>query len=266
MAQEGAADFKALYASAAYEEALAALAPLDTVEAYQYKALCLLALGRPDDAKAIITTLVTTSPTFVPSPEEMPPRLVELVASTRRTLLPAIARRTFAEGREHFAARQTEDAIREFSLVITLVSDPAFEDASTALDLKTLAQGFIDLARATTPPAPPAQAAQAPPKPVEPAPAAPVPPKVTQPVALQQPVPAVPSDAAGRVAPVLVVFVTIGADGKVTSATVRQSAHPVYDRLVIQATREWRYTPATLNGKPIPSEQVVTIQTRSPRP
>jgi hypothetical protein len=30
--------------------------------------------------------------------------------------------------------------------------------------------------------------------------------------------------------------------------------------MVSIAARDWRYTPATRNGAPIPSEQVVTIQ------
>ena len=49
-------------------------------------------------------------------------------------------------------------------------------------------------------------------------------------------------------------------DRKGDDATVKESAHPRYDRIVTQATRNWRYTPATRNGIPIPSEQVVTIQ------
>ena len=264
-AQEKAPDFKALYAAAAYDEALSVLAPLDTVEAYQYKALCLLALGRQEDVKAAVASLVTASPSFVPSLEEAPPRLVELVASTRKTLLPVIARRAFAEGRDRFAARQHDEAARQFALVLTLVSDPAFEDTTTAQDLKTLAQGFIDLARATAAPPPVAQAVPTPSEPVEPPPQAPVsPPTITQPVALEQPVPAVPSDVVGRMGPTLTIMVEIDSEGRISAATVRQSAHPLYDRMVVQSTREWRYTPATLNGRPIPSEQLVTIQTARP--
>jgi hypothetical protein len=43
---------------------------------------------------------------------------------------------------------------------------------------------------------------------------------------------------------------------------MQQTSHPLYDRLVLQAAREWLYQPATLNGKPVPSEKVVTIQLR----
>jgi hypothetical protein len=47
----------------------------------------------------------------------------------------------------------------------------------------------------------------------------------------------------------------------VLASLARQSALPLYDRMVLQAARAWRYEPATLNGVPVPSERVVTIQT-----
>ena len=71
-----------------------------------------------------------------------------------------------------------------------------------------------------------------------------------------------PTDLASRAEAKLVLVVLIDESGKVTNATVKESAHPVYDRLVSQATRNWKYTPATRNGVPIPSEQVVTIQVK----
>jgi TonB family protein len=69
-----------------------------------------------------------------------------------------------------------------------------------------------------------------------------------------------PLDVAARSSSRLVVVVQIDVAGRVTAATIKESAHPRYDRMVSIATREWRYTPATRNGVPIPSEQVVTIQ------
>jgi len=125
-------------------------------------------------------------PEFVPSPEDAPPRFVELVAETRKALLPAIAKQAFTEGRERFGDKQNDEAIKQFTLVLTLRSDPGFGDETTAQDLETLAQGFIELAKATTPPPPrPAPAVETPAaKPVEeeveaPPPAKPVPPTVT---------------------------------------------------------------------------------------
>src|SRR5262245_54247853 len=86
-------DYKTLYASAEYDKALEVVASLDSVEAQQYKALCLLALGRQADASTAIEALVNSSPTFIPSSEDAPPRFVELVTKVRQKLLPTIARR-----------------------------------------------------------------------------------------------------------------------------------------------------------------------------
>jgi TonB family protein len=263
-AQGSDVDYKSLYAAAEYDKALTVVASLDTIEAQQYKALCLLALGRQADASTAIEALVTSSPTFVPSSEDAPPRFVELVTKVRQKMLPTIARKLFAEGREHYTGKEPAEAVRRFSLVLTLLSDPAFNDANTKQDLETLAKGFIDLANAAAPPpkATPAvtENTPPPPQPTPPADAPIAPPKVTQPVALLQTVPPLPADVASRVGPRLVLVVLIDATGRVTNTTIKESAHPRYDMMVVQAARNWRYTPATRNGVPIPSEQVVTIQ------
>lgn len=266
-AQERPADFKTLYESADYDQALVLLASLDTPDAHRYKALCLLALGRNQEAAAAVSALVTASPLFVASADDAPPRLVQLVDETRRKMLPSIARRAFADGREHFAAKRNEEAERQFSLVLNLVADPAFVNATDAQDLKTLAQGFIDLARAASA----AQAAQVTSKPAAPpaetvteAAVAPRPVKVIPAAPIRQRIPPIPAALQGRVGPVLSLVVEIDTEGKVTSATVKQSSQPVYDQIVLGAVRDWQYTPASLNGQPIGSEHLVTIKIASP--
>jgi TonB family protein len=259
-AQAPEADYKTLYAAAEYDKALEVVESLDNTEAQQYKALCLLALGRQADANETIEELVTSSPTFVPSSEEAPPRFVELVTKVRQKLLPVIARRLFAEGRARYTEKQPEEAVRRFSLVLTLLSDSAFADAEAKQDLQTLAQGFIDLAKAAPPPPAKFALAPEPPAKADPPPPVVVPPTVTQPTALVQAVPPMPPDIAARVTAKLVLVVLIDETGRVTGSTIKESAHPRYDRIVVQAAREWRYTPATRDGVPIPSEQTVTIQ------
>jgi tetratricopeptide (TPR) repeat protein len=264
-AQEPLTKAKALYDAAAYEEALTLLAPVHAPEAQQYKALCMLALGRAQDASGAVELLVSSSPTFEPSAEEVPPRFVTLVAEAKRKLLPAIARRTFSEGRDQFRNGDRDEAMKKFDLVLVLASSPVFKETTDAEDLRTLASGFIELARASAPRPEPkvavAAAAPEPPKAVE-APVAGPPPEVVQPVAVRQPIPPIPSGISGLGSPTASVRVQIGVDGKVVVATMQQASHPLYDRLVLQAAREWLYEPATLNGRPVPSEKVVTIQLR----
>jgi tetratricopeptide (TPR) repeat protein len=257
-AQEPLAKAKALYDAAAYEEALTVLGPVQAPEAQQYKALCLLALGRSQDAAGAIETLVSAQPTFEPSAVDVPPRFVTLVSQAKRKLLPTIARRTFAEAREQFKNGLREEALHKFDLVVLLASSSPFKETTDAEDLRTLASGFIELARASEPAKPEVKA----PEPRVAELPKPVSPEVIQPVALRQVIPPVPTDVTGRAGPSASVRVEIGVDGRVTVATIQQSAHPLYDQLLVQAARQWTYTPASLNGRAIPSEKIVTVQLR----
>jgi len=260
-AQEPLTKAKALYDAAAYEDALTILTPVEVPEAQQYKALCLLALGRSQDAAGAVERLVTAEPTFEPSAQDVPPRFVTLVSDTKRKLLPALARRAFNEGRDQFRNGLREEAMHRFDLVISLTSDPLFKQSTDAEDLRTLASGFIELAKATAPIAAPAPAPAAAAKTVDrPRPADP--PEIVQPVVVKQFIPPVPGELGGQSGPVLSVRIVIGVNGRVTDATVQQSSHPLYDRLVLQASRDWVYQPARMNGRPVSSEKVVTIQLR----
>ena len=56
----------------------------------------------------------------------MPPRFVTLVSDAKKKLLPGIARRAFAEGRDQFRNGDREQALKKFDLVLTLASSPVF--------------------------------------------------------------------------------------------------------------------------------------------
>lgn len=270
-AQEPLTKAKALYDAANYEEALTLLAPVHEPEARQYRALCMLALGRAQDASTEVDSLIASAPTFEPSAEDVSPRFVSMVADAKKRLLPGIARKTFNEARNQFKSGDRAGAAKMFDLVVTLAATDGFKDTSEAEDLRTLASGFIELAgaapqvrpeqkspaptTATTPPS----SAEALPSPATDL-ASPI--EVSQPVVVRQIIPAIPSGIAGQGSPTASVRVEIGTDGRVISASMQQSAHPLYDRLVLQAAREWLYTPAMLNGRPVRSEKVVTIQLR----
>jgi hypothetical protein len=287
-AQEPLTKAKALYDAANYEEALTLLAPVHEPEAQQYRALCMLALGRPQDATSEVDSLIASAPTFEPSAEDVSPRFVSMVSDAKKRLLPGIARKTFNEARDQFKSGDRAGAAKKFDLVVTLAATDGFKDTSEAEDLRTLASGFIELAGASpqarpeqkapvpaaeppkiadaTPPSPAATAATAPPSSVAVRPSSATDPaastEVSQPVVVRQIIPAIPSGISGMGSPTASVRVEIGADGRVVHASMQQPSHPLYDRLVLQAAREWLYTPAMLNGRPVPSEKVVTIQLR----
>jgi len=258
-AQESLTKAKALYDAAAYEDALTVLTPVDMPEAQQYKALCLLALGRTQDAVGALEKLVTAQPTFEPSAQDVPPRFVTLVSDTKRKLLPSLARRAFNEGRDQFRNGSREEALTRFNLVVALTSDPSFKQSADAEDLRTLATGFIDLAKASAPPPAPSPAAST--KAVDTARSL-DPPDVVQPIVVKQYIPPVPTEVGTQGNPVVSVRIIIGTNGKVTQATIQKSSHPIYDRLVLQAARDWVYQPATMNGRPVTAEKVVTVQLR----
>jgi hypothetical protein len=284
-AQEPLTKAKALYDAANYEDSLTLLAPVQEPEAQQYRALCLLALGRSQDASNEVDSLIASAPTFEPSAEDVSPRFVSLVSDAKKRLLPGIARKTFNEARDQFKSGDRAGAAKKFDLVVTLAATDGFTDTSEAEDLRTLASGFIELANArpqpreeqkATAPAPPKTAEATAPSPIPTTTTVPpssvaapsssatnlTPTEVSQPVVVRQIIPAIPSGIAGLGSPTASVRVEIGTDGHVISASMQQSAHPLYDRLVLQAAHEWLYTPAMLNGRPVPSEKVVTSQLR----
>ena len=83
VAQDSLTSARELYASAEYERALAALnriratgianADVPTVE--QYRALCLLALGRSTEAEDAIAAVVSAAPSYTPAGSDVSPRV-----------------------------------------------------------------------------------------------------------------------------------------------------------------------------------------------
>src|SRR6266536_4834961 len=175
-----------LYTSAAYDDALAMLNRLrasdhppdqsPTIE--QYRAYCLLALGRAADAEQAIEAVVAAQPAYLPSDADVSPRVRSAFAAVRRRMLPVIVQQTYAQAKAAFDRKDFPAAARGFHQVIATLADQdlAAEAARPPLsDLKTLAVGFEELsAKAAAPPPPPPTLAPV----VAAAPARPAPPRV----------------------------------------------------------------------------------------
>jgi periplasmic protein TonB len=67
------------------------------------------------------------------------------------------------------------------------------------------------------------------------------------------------SARAARVEGIVIVEATIDAEGRVQSTTVLRSI-PLLDRAALDAVRQWRYTPTTLNGSPVSVIMNVTVK------
>ena len=63
-----------------------------------------------------------------------------------------------------------------------------------------------------------------------------------------------------------ITFVSPGIDeqGRVISATLRVSLHPIYDSQLLAATRDWRYQPAVFNGKPVKFRKIIQVTVSRP--
>lgn len=264
-----------LYASAAYEDALTLLNRLRSADhpagqsraIEQYRAFCLLALGRAADAERAIEAVVVAEPTYHPSDSDVSPRVRSAFTDVRRRMLPAIIQQQYAEAKARFDRKEWAAAASAFSQVLTALADPdvaADAKQSPLSDLRTLAVGFEELsAKAAAPPPPPpapVPVATPPPRPAPPRVYTAEDPSVVAPVTVKQAMPPFPGQVmiprTGR------IELVIDENGLVESAVMTSSITSAYDTLALNASKSWRYKPATVNGAPVKFRKSVQIAIR----
>ena len=267
-AQTDLGEAKTKYEEAAYEDALTTLTkasastPADRVQLEQYRALCLIALGRIPEAERAVAALVDVDPTYVLPASVASPRVLAMVAEIRRKELPGVARRVLDSGRAAYEAKDIPRAQRHFDLLLKLLDDPAMNGHPERDDSRAVARGFSTLLVATPAPPPPADTERPAAPSATPAPAAVsafVPAAVVQ-ETLPNWTPPNPSIARNEYNGA--VKVRIGTDGRVKAATIDRPTHPAYDAALLNTARSWLYKPATQNGTPIESERVIAVRLR----
>ena len=140
----------------------------------QYRAFCLLALGRAAEADSAIEAVVTAEPSFHPSDAEVSPRVRTAFSDVRRRMLPTIIQQKYAQAKAAFDRKEFAAAADGFSQVLGLMTEPDIASAAKQpplSDLRTLAVGFHDLsasAAAPPPPPPPPLPAPSPPQQIQP--------------------------------------------------------------------------------------------------
>src|SRR5260221_5442523 len=176
-----------LYAWAACDDALAVLNRLRATDhppgqsrfIEQYRAFCLLALGRASDAEQAIEAVVAPEPTYLPSDSDASPRVRSAFTTVRRRMLPAIIQQQYGQAKAAFDRRDFAAAAGGFRQVLAALADPdvaAESQRPPLVDLKMLAVAFEELsAKATAPPPPPLFPPAVPP-PLAPPPSIPPPP------------------------------------------------------------------------------------------
>ena len=256
---------RSLYVAASYEAALAAmpegLSTTAGTELEQYRALCLLALGREADAKSTIERLVKAHPTFVPPADEVSPRMRTLFTSVRNTLIPAIAKQAYAEAKVAYEAKDRDAARAGFQRTLDLIDSVPEDSRGSLADMRLLAADFRDLTTAR-----PATTTETP-VPVVPAPVPEIPAAAgafVPAVALKQELPPWnPLDAVSRRTEYVgLLQVQIAPDGRVTLARMLKTSHPSYDIAVLREAKRWLYKPAMRGGQPVASEREIEIRLR----
>lgn len=277
-AQDSLSAARELYASAAYEDALAVLSrlnaagmrPDDGRTAEQYRALCLLALGKTAEASQAIETVVAGQPLYRPSEGEVSPRVRAAFSDVRQRVLPGLVQQRYAVYKAAFDRKDYQTASTGFNELLALYGDPDLALASgrpPLSDLRVLIGGFYELSlQAIAPPAMPEPSTRVSTQ-LTRTPAAPIVQEprlysssdegVVAPVALRQLLPSYP----GQVTRPMVgaIEVVIDEKGYVVQATMRASVIPSYDRQVVAAAQNWRYRPAMVNGTPVKFRKMVQV-------
>lgn len=271
-AQESVASARELYTSANYEDALAVLnrldspatQPADRMAINQYRAFCLLALGRMPEAERAIEQVLAVDLLYRPGDAAMSPRLRTAFASVRQRMLPAIVHIEYTRAKAAFDRQDFPAAVAQFDRVLQALSDPDLGAAAQnppLSDLRTLAAGFRDLSVKAAAPAP---IAAPPPAPV--VAAAPIirsvyvgtEPGVRPPTVVRQVLPAFPRELMGARKDG-VLEVVINEAGAVESTVMRSPIHPRYDLIVMTAAKSWKYQPATVGRTPVKFRKLINI-------
>ncbi|MET0215345.1 MAG: energy transducer TonB, partial [Vicinamibacterales bacterium] len=268
--QDTLAAARDLYASAEYDSALRLLDRLsgtsseDQQSIELYRSLCLLAVGRTQDAERSVEMIIARNPLYQPG-DDLSPRMRTAFSEAKKRLLPSIVQQQYADAKGAFDRKEFESAASGFRRVMDALNDPDMGSAASKpplADLRTLATGFHDLSVKAIPPAPTPAPAPAP-QPVAAAPTAAA--AVARPVSviytgeernvvppqtLAQTLPKYP----GAVPPrgvTGVVEVVIDEGGTVESAAMVVPVTASYDKMVMNAATKWVYIPAMMNGKPV---------------
>ena len=141
-----------LYDDAMYARALEVLDAVaieqPSAAVHQYRALCYIALGRPDAAERAMSDIVAADPFFVLDGDAASPRVAAQFATVRRRLLPPIIRRGFSEATARYREGATARAREQFDPVLKLLADPALQNDQALSDLALVATAFVELTRA----------------------------------------------------------------------------------------------------------------------
>jgi tetratricopeptide (TPR) repeat protein len=259
---------KALYASASYEEALSELEKVDAAhwdeQVDEYRALCLVALGRLEEAEQALEHLIRLKPLHSVTNDRLSPRVVLLFQAVRKRTLPALIRELYSKARNDYSTGNMDQAAAGFrELIVLLSEDDLIEQIPSLTDIQELSEGFLGLAEAklaaashgVAPAAAPAELPP-PPKPttIEPAQVfSPADRDVVAPIEIERRMPRwnPPPGLTGPRVLRGVLEVLCDTTGSIEFARVVEPLSLYYDRELVAATKQWKFHPATKDGAPV---------------
>jgi tetratricopeptide (TPR) repeat protein len=265
---------KTLYAQASYEDALVQLNGITDADVAnqvdQYRALCLLALGRDREAQASLERIVVRAPLYVVKSDDASPKLVTLFQQVRQRTLPAAAKDLYAKARVSFDGKRFSEARAQFEEMLAVLKDAAVGDSSSPVaDLKQLGEGFLKLTNAELTPVAPATP---PPVAVRVAPvkaafyssgdadvAPPV--ELVRDLPSWNPPPSLPNGTySGK------LQIDIDEQGLVERAILIEAIAPPYDNRLLAASKTWRFQPATKDGVAVKYRKTISVVLQRPSP
>jgi hypothetical protein len=261
---------KGFYEKAFYEEALQALpdrpraADRDNVELY--RALSLIALGRPAEAEEAFGRILAANPSYALSATDVSPRVVAVFERARERVRPERVEALYARARADLAARRYEAAMAGFTEVQTMAAEQGAESGRLA-ELGRLSGEFLVLAAREAESGNPRVA------PYRSSSSGDVSGRiytmldatVKPPVDLSRPLPpwTPPRDQAWRSFRG-VIEVIVAEDGHVLEARMLERIAPFYDDALVEAAAGWRFKPALRDGAPVRFRHRIQIILRPP--
>jgi tetratricopeptide (TPR) repeat protein len=267
-----------LYSSAAYEQALAALADVredaDRDQVDTYRALCLIALDRSEEAEHVLEQLVTRTPRYLLDERDLSPKIVSLFRDVRRRVIPVAVRRLYTNAKEEFDAQKFASAAASFREIVALVTDESADEGESRSqvldDVAQLAKGFLELSEARlhdtgsvsapTAVAPATRETEIVTRAAATAIYGSANADVKPPIVVNQTLPSwiPPANLAsmtfhGR------LEIVIDENGTVQAASIAAPTHILYDKVLLSATRSWRYQPAMKDGQAVKYRKLIAI-------
>jgi hypothetical protein len=214
----------------------------DALELAERRASALLASGLGHEAAHAFDSIVMRSPLHRLDSTRSSPEALAALRSSKRVLLPALARRHYEEARTAFNSGDFNRAISEGESASTLLNDDDLDAAPG--DLRAAVTDVVALASAAR-------------VSVEERIYTIADPDITPPAPLGRQLPA--TRPPGTSSPTGRLEILVGRAGRVETVKLYTPSNGYHDRMIVSAAKAWHYKPALKNGKPVRFNLVMLI-------